>query len=204
MIGVSDTDTPQSTLHCGLCGKHISFCACKGLEEGEGTYFVLPKVADDMSFRLRLERWATLVKLHPRLVHFNAIRMIMDYPLTVEDDFKAVRPTFQKLIDEYKKSDALKHLEKTMKIPAILFSQVSQDCDFAMENLFSGNWGHIKLFEYVLLSNAFQESKPTDFNPNLKEQYQFVFQAVCGVLDMYDKVGVKDLNWQLEDIPRLK
>lgn len=192
------------TLHCGKCGQHFMLCGCEGLGVGEDMYFVLPTVADDMPFALRLERWATLVKMHPQLVNFDATQMVMDYPSTITDDFKTTRPIFEKLMDEYKQSDALKELEHTMKIPSNEWTEVLRNCNLAMDNLFSGNWGQIKLFEYVLLNNAFRESKPTDFEPNLRKKIQYVLEAVCGVLDMYNKLGVRDLNWQLEDCPRPK
>lgn len=177
-------------------------CGCSGLSHGEDMYYVLPHVPDSMPFRQRLERWAELIQNHPQLSRFDAKQFVQDLPPSFSADVQSVRPVMERLMTNYKNSRELQDLEKKLGLHGNQegHDQLLKDCDLAMENFFSGNWGHIKFLEYILMNNAIQMSDPSDFNDAVvRSNIQKCVDSTGGIVDIYSALGVKNYNWQLED-----
>jgi len=165
-------------------------------------YYVLPKVPDTMPFHQRLERWAELIQNHPQLRRFDAKQFVQDLPPSFVSDVQSVRPVIERLMTNYKNSPELVDLEKKIGIHGNQegHAQLLKDCDLAMANFFSGNWGHIKFLEYILMNNAIQMSDPTDFkDATVRSNIQKCVDATGGIFEIYSAMGVKNYNWQLED-----
>lgn len=194
---------PQPHLFCAQCGKHFMMCGCTGLTRGEDMFYVLPQVPTSMPFQQRLERWAELIRFHPQVNRFNAGQFVQDLPSTFRSDMESIRPEIERLMTDYKNSANFQQVGVKLGVRSDDSKgqdQLREDCDLAVENFFSGNWGYIKLLEYILLNNAIQMTDPLDFGVEVRDKIQTFVEATGGIADIYSALGVKNLNWQLEDM----
>lgn len=192
-------------------------------------FYVLPPVADSMPFHERLERWSQLIMCHPQLTRFNAISFVNDLPDSLEDDLNAIRVFYNEKMEVYKESKFRKEFyesqffntnpgsqsgiaESEKKRPD---NQRKGCCSLAADNFFSGNWGHIKIIEYMELNNVLKminfhanhdgrDKKNgvsnADFNYRLRE----IGEVLEHLIEIFTQViGVRNLYWQVEDIDRM-
>ena len=64
---------------------------------------------------------------------------------------------------------------KKLKINSV---QLKSDCDLAFAAFFSGEWGHIKTCDWVMLQNIIQMSDPSDFSGSDALAMQSTFEII--------------------------
>jgi hypothetical protein len=188
---------PQSHIFCMYCHKWYMLCDCTGLNHGEGMYFALPQVPDSMTFEQRLNRWTTLVAMHPLLNHFDAEQFLDDQGPEFTAKIQRTRPILTRFMGEYKESDKLARLAQKV-------SSVKQDCDTALNLFYRGDWGQIRVIEWHLLQNAVQNcSNPEDFaGQELLDMQAFMMVTNLSIFDdpMARPSRGNGLNFQMEAI----
>jgi hypothetical protein len=180
-------------------------CECTGLNHGEGMYFALPKVPDSMTFEHRLKRWTTLVSMHPMLNQFDAKRFLNDQGPDCYAMIQRTRPIMTRLMGEYKESDAL---TKSSWIPKVgtndFIDQVKRDCDLVLNLFYRGDWGQIKVLEWIMLQNAVHTcSNPEDFAGQESLDMRKFMDVTMGISDLFSMFELRrgnGLNFQMEDI----
>eukprot|EP00638_Chattonella_subsalsa_P008371 CAMPEP_0117743416 /NCGR_PEP_ID=MMETSP0947-20121206/6120_1 /TAXON_ID=44440 /ORGANISM="Chattonella subsalsa, Strain CCMP2191" /LENGTH=173 /DNA_ID=CAMNT_0005560109 /DNA_START=100 /DNA_END=621 /DNA_ORIENTATION=- len=166
---------------------------------GEDMTFVMDPPPDHYSIQQRIERWAKVISLHPILNKFDAKQFVEDLPETFIADLARARPIIERYMEIYKQSDERKEIEDTLQLNEEGREQILKDCDIAIDYFFSGNWGCIKLFEFILLNNAFQMSDPSDFEEDERKMLYRVFTVISTIMESFRTLGIKNLDHQLED-----
>lgn len=193
---------PQSHIFCMHCSQNFMFCSCTGLGHGEGMYFALPKVPDSMPLERRLQRWAALCTFHPLMQQFNAKRFLEDQGPSYCARLNRAKPFLTILMEEFKTSDFFdEHIGKNMNDEQKI--KVRRDCDLAISNLFSGLWGQIKYFEWIMLNNAVQMSSPGDFTGEDSLAITATFETIVMVMNTMSRLteGHKNaFEFQMEDV----
>jgi len=195
---------PQSHIFCIHCGKHFMVCGCTGLAHGEDMMYVMDEIPVHFTVMQRIQRWALLIEYHPLLSRFNAKQFVLDLPKSFTEDLKVVKPVIQNLMDQYKETalhDTCSKLGITTKEG---YEQCCKDCDYVMEHFFKGNWGYPTVLEFTFLNNAVQMSGPEDFDPEMGQRVRNVFVAFRTILQTFTSLGVKNLNFRMEDIKNMQ
>jgi MYND finger len=197
---------PQRHLRCMGCGQVAMVCPCEGVTSGQGLVFVMPPIPSGLTFRQRISRWALLVKLHPLLSVFDAVRYVQDRPPELDSDMEFIKPIIVRHMEQYK-SRSFDSLADKLQIPAerrfAFVEKTKEDADYAVGHFFAGNWGYISIFEYSLLYNSFQESGPEDHDDAAYPRFLSVWNELNTILDVFKSAGIRDKNYRLEDLENI-
>ena len=201
---------PQNHIFCSHCDRHYMICACTDLNHGQGMYYALPKTPDSMPKTQRLERFIVFLQFHPLLQALDMTRFLQDQGglQAVVAQVALLEPILRRLMVAYKTSTAFTEGYPMNGMDAAGVQQCRTDCDLAVHNFLECHWGHIKLFEWLMINNAIQtQCNPEDFTGASLAAMQCCMDVVSMVSGTYDRLkaggeGAHNLNYQLEDVTR--
>ena len=163
-------------------------------------YFALPKQDDNVPFDDRIQRWATLIALHPLLQTFDATSFLADMEPNLSQKLQRTKPIILRLMEQYKTET----LPGSHWVQTLDLQQIKSHCDIALALFYRGDWGQIKTVEWILLQNCVQAGcNPEDFKGKAKKDMDTFMTIVMSIMGLYKRVtqGHKcSLNFQMEDV----
>jgi len=177
------------------------FCQCEGLPHGNDyTFLSLEQPHANATSSDRLDRWASIVRLHPAAGRMDARRYVTDHKANLLRAFGARGDAIRRMMTLYSNNledpaspAALDHMKTAAREETT--EAIKEICSNAVERFVTCNWSYMTKFDYMMVQNAFQASDSNEFpfdDENLKEI--FVATTILGA--MFDMCA-SNVGWRI-------